>query len=412
MLGSRRYCLVLLIVAQTSLGGCTSAQLRSSTVGQSMTLSDIYTQQVMTNLAMFAENPAAIPSFAFPNQGTASIQDSANVGGPGYLSGSFVSSPFTVNAARQATENWVLVPVSDAAKLALMRCAYQQAIATCIGVDLSSGSKCPDCQALRKEFYGAEKSSVAGAAYELPCLNEPSCWLKRGCEKDVPRACRAPYVGTYGETRVWVEPDGREMLARLTLTILDYATNDATQFATRTKSVEMTVDENGELLAGDAKGGVKITATIPIDQPSAAVRVFEKVGYGQYAKEYSKDDATKVEEAAVAFVVRTKHLTKAEAESTVRKKEFWQTIRNQRDNPDARLPEGEQRFFDSPDYKRLQGYGGKTVSALKLILDEDIIPHNIPDDAVLRAPIVKEKKGSASQGLQALGQRIDAAEGK
>jgi hypothetical protein len=41
--------------------GCTSVQLRHSTVAHSTTLKDIYTQQVMNNLAMFLQNPDALP---------------------------------------------------------------------------------------------------------------------------------------------------------------------------------------------------------------------------------------------------------------------------------------------------------------------------------------------------------------
>ena len=88
-----------------------------------MTLADIYTQQVMNNLAMFIENPYAIPFFAFPNQGTTQIADAGSVGGPGYTGTNFVTGPFGLSGSRQATENWVLNPISDPAKLALMRCA-------------------------------------------------------------------------------------------------------------------------------------------------------------------------------------------------------------------------------------------------------------------------------------------------
>ena len=50
-----------------------------------MTLSDIYTQQVLNNLAMFIRNPDALPFFAFPNQGTTQIQDTGNIGNLGYV---------------------------------------------------------------------------------------------------------------------------------------------------------------------------------------------------------------------------------------------------------------------------------------------------------------------------------------
>jgi hypothetical protein len=294
-LSYRSFAVAVIIIAQFGLMGCTSAQLRRSTVCQSTTLSDINTEQVMNNLAMFIHNPAAVPYFAYPNQGTTAIQDSANVAGLGYSQGTFASSPFGLGASRQATENWVLVPVSDASKLALMRCAYQQALAPIIGADLSMCSICPDCQKLREDFHGESETA------HMMCLNNDGCWLRWGTKKDVPPDCRPPYVGCYRGTYVWIAPEGHDMLARLTLTILDYAANDPTQFATRTKTVELTLGVDGK---PDKEGPIKISTTIPIDQSSKAVAVFEQAAYGLYGKLYSKEDATSIEDALVAYVYR------------------------------------------------------------------------------------------------------------
>ena len=122
-----------------------------------MTLGDIYTKQVLNNLAMFIQNPDALPFFGFPNQGTTQIQDTGTIGGPGYSGGHFMTSPFDLNASQATTENWVLVPVTDPAKLATVRCAYRQAIASCIGMNLNDIAGCPDCR-------GAAKTSTAPRA--------------------------------------------------------------------------------------------------------------------------------------------------------------------------------------------------------------------------------------------------------
>ncbi len=172
-LGHKRIVVALIMLVLTA-PGCTYVQLRKSTVNQSTTLSDIYTQQVLNNLAMFVQNPDALPFFAFPNQGTTQIQDQGTIGGPGYSSGRFASSAFGLNASRQATENWVLVPVSDPAKLSLMRCAYQQAIASCVGSDRGAITACSDCQELRKQFYGPRGSATGrpGSTRTLPALTQ------------------------------------------------------------------------------------------------------------------------------------------------------------------------------------------------------------------------------------------------
>ena len=49
--------------------GCTHTQLRWNTVQQSRTLTDIYEQQVLNNLAMFVYDPNSLPFFSFPNAG-------------------------------------------------------------------------------------------------------------------------------------------------------------------------------------------------------------------------------------------------------------------------------------------------------------------------------------------------------
>src|SRR5437588_1945686 len=117
-----RACLYFALPVLLAGTGCTHWQLRANTIRQSTTLSDIYTQQVLDNLAMFVVNPDALPFFAVPNQGTSEVQDTGGVAGLGYLTPHFIGEPLGLTANRQMTENWVLDPVRDPAKLALMRC--------------------------------------------------------------------------------------------------------------------------------------------------------------------------------------------------------------------------------------------------------------------------------------------------
>lgn len=344
-------------------------------MAHSMTLSELYTQQVLNNLAMFVQNPDALPFFAFPNQGTTSIQDTANIGNPGYSSGQFASSQFILNGSRQTTENWVLVPISDPAKLALMRCAYRQAISSCAGIDFTDAD-CPSCRKLRRDFHGPPDPEEPNpqANEELPCLDAP-CWFRLCCKRHVPKGGSGTCVGCYGEVCLWVPPEGVHMLTKLTLQILDYAVNDAVQFAKRTKTVEIYVDKNGKVIDEKAPGARKIIATIPIDMPSEAVAKLDV--YGDFLRRFPRGAAQRLLDRAGELGVEGDNLKSAE---------YWRKV------PDSDFPE------------TLRG-------PLHWIKEFGITPGDIPDDdALLRGPLF-ERKGSASAGLQPLQQRLDAAAG-
>ena len=108
--------------------GCTHVQLQRNTVHQSDSLSVIYQKQVLDNLAMFVNDPYAVPSFAVANQGTSTVADGGTAtANPGAFRNRFWSF-FSLSGSRTATEAWGLLPVSDPAKLKLMRCAYQHAV--------------------------------------------------------------------------------------------------------------------------------------------------------------------------------------------------------------------------------------------------------------------------------------------
>lgn len=374
----------------TAAVGCTHLQLRRSTVAHSMTLSDLYTQQVLNNLAMFVQNPDALPFFAFPNQGTTSIQDTGNIGNPGYASGNFSTSPFVLNGSRQTTENWVLVPVSDPGKLGLMRCAYRQAIAQCIGVD-KTFTGCPDCRTLRKDFHGpsGSASDKPNENEEQPCLNS-ACWFRWSCNKHLPKSADRRFVGRYGEVCVWVPLEGRDMLTRLTLWVLDYAVNDAVQFEKRTKTVEMYIDKNGDIVnEGQASqflrtGVRKITATIPIDLPSGAIADLDK--YGEFLQKFGTKGKLDLLKRARDF---------GDSEDDIKTFSYWKAWKV--DDFVKGLGEDEKR---------------RLGAELLWIQGKEVIPGRIPDnDELFRGPGTFQRKGSASAGLQAYEQRLTAASG-
>ncbi len=85
-----------------------------------------------------------------------------------------------------------------------MRCAYKSLL----------GCQDPECEKGLAAFYEYNKDRLAAAL-------RPG-WFAAGRRKDVPRC--ACYVGHYGDSYVWVTPQGMDGLTSFTLVILDIAT--------------------------------------------------------------------------------------------------------------------------------------------------------------------------------------------
>lgn len=399
------------VVLAVSLSGCTSAQLRRSTVEHSMTLSEIYTQQVLNNMAMFVENPDALPFFAFPNQGTTAVNDSGDISGPGFIAAQFNMNAFGINAGRQNNENWLLTPISDPAKLGLMRCAYQQAIEPCIGEACSTCSQCLSCEDLRRKFYGSEDSDK----WKVPCLDSQCCWFRYGCKKHVPKHCLRPYVGSYGDVYVWVPPEGRDMLTQLTLTILNYATNDAVQFKERTKSVEYWIDKNGQIVCGDAANKcVKVTATIPVGVPANKLAALERLTRASKVREFGKNygygAAEKLSDRARDEVIPA--LVKDGLCRKNNDKDDTAVFCNKDGNP---LLKGKNTPITVHDGEFWSVFGsrpewGDLQSAAMFLGKYGLCPDDIPN-ASLVEELIKTQTGSASFGLQQLNMQLKASEG-
>jgi hypothetical protein len=259
------------------LAGCTHNQLRRNAVNQAMSVGDMQTQQVMNNLAMFVYDYNSMPYFAYPNQGASIVTDqgsgglSINYGRPitGGSSPTFTPAHFgdfmlnaiglSGNAQRSCQESYTLTPVNDPRKLELMRCAYQTAVANCGYGPASRG--CPDCQARFNTFYTGDPegkiNQVNSGIITSECLKGP-CWFHACCDKDVPKLCPCTYVGKCCGVSVWVGPEGRDELTKLTLAILDYATHEPP--ARLSKDVTYYVDALGlPTTQKDSVGTVRAT---------------------------------------------------------------------------------------------------------------------------------------------------------
>jgi hypothetical protein len=282
-----------LLILVAFAAGCTHEQLRKDSVNEAMTVGDLQTQQVLDNLAMFVYDFNSMPYFAYPNQGAAIVTDQVNGGGTAAWGRPIVSggvptkklSPFhfsdflltalglSANAQRSQQESFVLTPINDPRKLELMRCAYQIAVSSC-GCGPQPPNQCPDCNARFNTFYLGRPDPVANkgiaqlrdGTITSECLKGP-CWFHTGCEKDVPK-CPCLLVGHYCGVYVWVCPEGRDGLTKLTLAILDYATHDQPRILT--KDVTYFVDALG-LPTTQKQGVAQIRATVAIDEDPAGI---------------------------------------------------------------------------------------------------------------------------------------------
>ncbi len=235
---------IILIVGLLS-SGCTHVQLRRNTIRQSETVSDIYTQQVLDNLAMFALDPNSLPFFAFPNQGTNQVTDRG--------AASFATQwkfdalrMFGFDAEREMQEAWTTEPIRDPHKLALMRCAYQHALAAYIDGVVSRD--CPECTTILDEFYG---DTVHEGGIGKKCLEEwgeDFGWLCIGCKKNAPKHGDCELVGEYCGKYVWVRPCNRDKLTQLTLAILDFATREPAEAEKKQVVVTVERDENDKVV--------------------------------------------------------------------------------------------------------------------------------------------------------------------
>nr|WP_143548104.1 hypothetical protein [Rhodopirellula sp. SM50] len=212
--------------------GCTHVQLRKNTIRQSETLTDIYEQQVLDNLAMFASDPGALPFFAFPNQGGTDVTDSFGADGNlSFSSDTFTGAGLAGAGGRGMSESWTLTPVYDARRLELMRAAYQQVMLNAGCATIEDG--CPDNDLLLRQFYtGTVAGESIGEFTQRTGRTTPACFQQCkwfGCGPKPPKhknstCCK---VGGHCGTYVWLLPGGQRELTKLTLVILDFAFNDA-----------------------------------------------------------------------------------------------------------------------------------------------------------------------------------------
>ena len=143
--------LFLAVSLMTASLGCTHRQLRHDHVMQARTLTTIYEQQVLDNLAMFSQNIDAVPFFATPSAGSAQVTDNGSIAAS-TLNGPLRTVLGPLGLSRANTESWTLSPIRDEGKLRKMREAYVEAVSG--GVSLrKSNRRSPTSECLLRGTY-------------------------------------------------------------------------------------------------------------------------------------------------------------------------------------------------------------------------------------------------------------------
>jgi hypothetical protein len=270
----RPWFITLGVALAMAAAGCTHQQLRKNTVRQVGTVSDIYQQQVLDNLAKFVRDPHALPHFAVADSGSTWVDDSrSGTAGVGWNVFGFSSANLGFGGSRSDHQSWNLSPVSDPRKLELMRCAYQRTIASCLPGQ-SESAQCPNCVKILNKYYTGdpEKRPTDEFIVTSECLLPQCCWFQICCDKCLPKDRECCLIGHYCGVYVVVPPgDGQNRLSHLTLAILDYAMYKPRPERPReTKHVVVYVDANGKLTNADNASRV-ITVTQGIEEADSTI---------------------------------------------------------------------------------------------------------------------------------------------
>ena len=133
--------LALLAFTFLAQAGCTHRQLRYDHVMQARTITTIYEQQVLDNLAMFSQDTDSLPFFAVPGAGSATVTDNGSVS-LSTLNGPARTIAGPLGLTRTNAQSWALTPITDAGVLRSMQVLYQNAVASGIATE-SSGRRRP-----------------------------------------------------------------------------------------------------------------------------------------------------------------------------------------------------------------------------------------------------------------------------
>jgi hypothetical protein len=261
--------LVALLLAINLVNGCRSQDaVAKNATHQSTTVNDILQQQVLNNLAVFANNKDALPSLAVVGEGTAEVTDSAGASPTLTISTSGLpSGSLAANRTRSVVAEWKLEPCVTAGRLARVRCAFQfaffhpdisvsrpepnvnhtvivsatpqynDAIREMVAIGVlptpldGSGNPLTPRPAGGWAFIGPTEAVSAFAASQYASALRvaldsafPVGWFGVGRKSDIPKS--VCYVGHAADTYVWVTPKGMDAFSRFTISVLALASLD------------------------------------------------------------------------------------------------------------------------------------------------------------------------------------------
>ena len=118
---------LLLAPALVGSSGCIAKRLGQRVMNQANTLPELHYRQVLNNLALFADNPAALPWQVNFREGTTQVTDSGSGGAAVDLGPPAETLP-QIFGSRTIVAQWGMTPVIDASELRLLRVAYRRAL--------------------------------------------------------------------------------------------------------------------------------------------------------------------------------------------------------------------------------------------------------------------------------------------
>jgi hypothetical protein len=223
---------LLALVPVLACTGCLGSALSDRMTHQAFTEMDLRYQQVMENLAMIAHEPSSLPVYSPLYAGTAQLQTQRSLGAttnlqhlvpPSPMEG-FASQTLVPGFNRQLTEVWSVDPIVIPEKMEAMRCACQWVI---------FGPNNPFCKnpgiLVSPDEVPPDGERHFDVAHRLERL--PQGWLCKGKHRP---PLGAAYKAHYGDTWVWVMPEGVQGLADFSLIMVDIArveTNSQALFA-------------------------------------------------------------------------------------------------------------------------------------------------------------------------------------
>lgn len=247
--------------------GCQTAQLRNATETQAATVTDLYYGQILSNIAMLSDQPAALPYFSLPDTGTNSVQLSlsmnytlnadllASTSTMARYLGAYVFDKQSLGITGGDTniEQWTTKPTRDPDQLILMSYAYDSLFGR---LDVEHDKVLRKVLDAKRTFTNEEMLKKAQKDTEniddktlrdiriaerlkqmeadqlslspLALLGEQyssrltTGWFCVGNKCDVPKG--ACYVGRYGKKYAWVIPGMEVGIKDFSLVILNLST--------------------------------------------------------------------------------------------------------------------------------------------------------------------------------------------